>query len=69
MPIYEFKCLKCSKIWEEIQKINDELPKCSECNGNSEKIMSSCNFKFTGTGFYCTDYKNLNTVSDKKQNN
>jgi putative FmdB family regulatory protein len=32
MPIYEYKCLKCSQQFEILQKISDEpLKKCEDC--------------------------------------
>jgi len=30
--------------------------KCEACGGAAERIMSSPNHKYNGTGFYATDY-------------
>ena len=44
MPIYEYLCRKCGKIFEKIQKINEKGNHlaCPSCGGKkSEKILSS----------------------------
>jgi putative FmdB family regulatory protein len=43
MPIYEYQCRKCGKIFEKIQKWNEGpdtvfCPQCGE--GNPEKLLS-----------------------------
>jgi len=44
MPIYEYLCRKCGKIFEKIQKINeggDHLT-CPSCGGKKpDKVLSS----------------------------
>jgi putative FmdB family regulatory protein len=57
MPIYEYKCLKCGKEFEVIQKFSDEpLRKCSDCEGEVRKLISNTSFILKGTGWYATDY-------------
>lgn len=57
MPIYEYKCSKCGKIFEELQKITDKpLTRCKICNGRVERLVSNSSFQFKGTGWYVTDY-------------
>jgi putative FmdB family regulatory protein len=44
MPIYEYRCRKCGKIFEKIQKVNEggESLKCPYCGGQKpEKVLSS----------------------------
>ncbi len=66
MPIYEYKCKKCDKVFEVLQKINSEpLKKCIYCDGKVEKLISVSSFQFKGNGWYDTDYKKKDTV--KKQ--
>ncbi|MFB3884004.1 MAG: zinc ribbon domain-containing protein [Thermodesulfobacteriota bacterium] len=43
MPIYEYRCRKCEKIFEKIQKMAEEGKslKCPYCGeGKPEKILS-----------------------------
>lgn len=57
MPIYEYICTHCKKNFEIFQKITDKPKKrCSECNGNLEKIVSQSSFLLKGSGWYKTDY-------------
>ena len=44
MPIYEYRCRKCGKIFEKIQKVEEggESLKCPYCQGKKpEKVLSS----------------------------
>lgn len=57
MPIYEYKCAECDKIFEAFQKINDDpLTECKFCNGKVEQIISQTSFQLKGGGWYVTDY-------------
>ena len=70
MPIYEYKCLKCSQQFEILQKISDEpLKKCEECGGEVKKQISAPAFRLKGSGWYETDFKtgskkNLSSADD-----
>jgi len=44
MPIYEYQCRKCGKIFEKIQKLNEggNSLTCPYCGGKKpEKVLSS----------------------------
>ena len=44
MPIYEYRCRRCGKVFEKFQKIDEggESLKCPHCGvGKPEKILSS----------------------------
>jgi putative FmdB family regulatory protein len=57
MPIYEYKCQTCGKIFEIIQKFSDEaLTRHDECGGALERLVSTSALQFKGTGWYVTDY-------------
>ncbi len=57
MPIYEYRCKKCGKIFEVLQKINEEpLTQCIECKSPVEKLISASSFQLKGSGWYLTDY-------------
>lgn len=56
MPIFEYKCNKCGKYEEMLQKAK-QIYICS-CAGEMKPIISRSNPHFKGKGFYQTDYKN-----------
>jgi putative FmdB family regulatory protein len=59
MPIYEYKCTKCGRLFELLQKINDPpLSKCLQCGGRAVKTVSAPAIQFKGNGWYVTDYAN-----------
>lgn len=42
MPIYEYICLECGKIYEELSSSSDAEGKCPSCGQkNREKLISS----------------------------
>lgn len=56
MPIYEYKCRKCDKVYEEFQSIHDKpLKYCEVCKGRLQKVFSSVGISFKGSGFYSND--------------
>jgi putative FmdB family regulatory protein len=58
MPIYEYECRSCGKVFEVFQKITEEpLTKCNSCQGQVQRLISQCSFQLKGTGWYVTDYK------------
>jgi putative FmdB family regulatory protein len=58
MPIYEYECSKCGKVFEVFQRITeDPLTKCKSCEGTVNRLISQCSFQLKGTGWYVTDYK------------
>lgn len=57
MPIYEYRCAKCGRTFEKIQKFSDEPVKVHEdCGGEVERLISTSALQFKGSGFYITDY-------------
>lgn len=57
MPIYEYRCKKCSKEFELIQKITDEpASECPDCGGKIERLMSATSFSLKGSGWYKDGY-------------
>ncbi len=62
MPTYEYKCKKCGKEFEIMQRITESaLTQCPEpgCNGEIfRKISKNIGLVFNGSGFYITDYAN-----------
>jgi len=64
MPLYEYKCDRCGKTFEVIQKFSDEpLKMHDECGGSVERLVSPPAFHFKGSGWYVTDYASKNGAS------
>lgn len=65
MPIYEYRCVRCKKVFEVLQNINEEpLTTCIECGAKLEKLVSASSFQFKGSGWYETDYKSKKTKEE-----
>ena len=57
MPIYEYKCDKCGKVFEEHQSIHDKaVTECVHCKGPVKRVFSPIGISFKGSGFHVTDY-------------
>ncbi len=52
MPIYEYRCPKCQKVFEEWSRITDDTPEepCPDCGTPSPRILSSTCFVVEGGG-------------------
>ncbi len=59
MPTYEYKCTKCDKQFELVQRITAEPRKrCPDCRGKVIRLISGGGgIIFKGTGFHVTDYR------------
>ncbi len=57
MPLYEYQCKKCGRVFEVLQRVNDEpLSTHEACGGEVERLISPPAFQFKGSGWYITDY-------------
>ncbi|MCS7241510.1 MAG: hypothetical protein NZ706_02370 [Candidatus Caldatribacterium sp.] len=65
MPIYEYQCLDCGKVFEEWQSFNDKpVSQCPFCKGRVKRLLSrNVGFVFKGSGFYITDYRSKSSSS------
>ena len=62
MPLYEYKCGRCGKTFEVMQKFSDEPLKVHEgCGGEVERLLSAPALQFKGSGWYVTDYARNNS--------
>jgi putative FmdB family regulatory protein len=58
MPLYEYECAHCAKVFEMMQKMSDPaLKACPTCGKSVHKLVSRTSFQLKGTGWYATDYK------------
>lgn len=58
MPIYEYQCPKCGRVFEEWVKASEahrEEP-CPDCGTPSPRILSRTSFVLKGEGWYVSDY-------------
>ena len=57
MPIYEYECPSCAKVFEVQQRISDDpLRKCPDCKGKVKKLVSASSFLLKGGGWYADGY-------------
>lgn len=67
MPIYEYRCRKCSKEFELVQKITDDpATECPDCGGKVERLVSATSFSLKGGGWYKDGYASSGEKSSKK---
>ena len=67
MPLYEYQCVNkdCAETFE-IRHSFDSSPalKCQNCGEAIKRKFSAIPVIYKGTGFYTTDYKQKNSVSE-----
>lgn len=57
MPVYEYECKECDKVFEVQQKIADDpLTECPKCHAPVKKLMSMSSFQLKGGGWYADGY-------------
>lgn len=56
MPIYEYECPQCEKVFEEWGKTGDSHKNCPICGTDSPRIISRTSFVLKGDGWYVSDY-------------
>lgn len=57
MPLYEYRCSKCERVFEVMQKFADApLTVHEDCGGAVERLISPPALQFKGSGWYITDY-------------
>lgn len=57
MPLYEYRCTKCSHRFDKIQKFNDEPETvCPKCGGELQRPLTAPALQFKGSGWYVSDY-------------
>lgn len=66
MPIYEYECPKCGKVFEEWVRSADAAPEkqCPGCATSSPRIISRTSFVLKGDGWYVSDYGYRKGISE-----
>ena len=69
MPLYEYKCLKCGRHTDKIEKVEGpHLRKCPHCGGKVESVITAPAIQFKGSGWYVTDYAGKSPEGGSKEN-
>jgi putative FmdB family regulatory protein len=57
MPVYEYECKECNRVFEVQQKMADApLSNCPQCQAPVKKLMSMTSFQLKGGGWYADGY-------------
>jgi putative FmdB family regulatory protein len=57
LPLYEYRCLKCDRHTDKIEKVDGpHLKKCPHCGGKVESVITAPSIQFKGAGWYVNDY-------------
>jgi len=68
MPIYEYECQKCKKVFEFTQGIKEPKKEtCEECGGSLERIISPSGFVLKGGGWYKDLYSSSKKPESKSE--
>jgi putative FmdB family regulatory protein len=65
LPLYEYRCVKCHRVTEKIERVDGpHLKKCPHCGGKVEQMVSRSAIQFKGSGWYVTDYAGKKAAAD-----
>jgi putative FmdB family regulatory protein len=69
MPTYAYRCRRCGREFEKLQKITDPpRARCPFCKGSAERrITGGGGFLLKGGGFHATDYRSESYRQAAKQ--
>jgi putative FmdB family regulatory protein len=57
LPLYEYRCLKCDRHTDKIEKVDGpHLKKCPHCGGKVESVITAPAIQFKGSGWYVNHY-------------
>lgn len=67
MPLYEYQCTQCNRVFEAIRKFSDpDLTECSQCGGQLERLLSAPAIQFRGSGWYVNDYAKKSSANGRQ---
>ena len=67
MPIYEYLCPACQKVFEEwttVSEAHADKP-CPVCGAASSRVLSNTSFVLKGAGWYVSDYGYRKGIKDE----
>jgi putative FmdB family regulatory protein len=57
LPLFEYKCDKCGRVFEKIEKHSASVTKkCPQCGAKARRQLGAPAIQFKGSGWYVTDY-------------
>lgn len=67
MPVYEYECSVCDKVFEVQQRMSDvPLKNCPDCAGEVRKLVSVSSFQLKGSGWYSDGYSSGSANGNSK---
>jgi putative FmdB family regulatory protein len=64
MPLRDYQCTECDKIYQDVlEKRDEKMLSCEDCGGLVERIMSLTNFQLKGDNWYKKDLYGLKKPS------
>lgn len=68
MPVYEYECSTCEKVFEVQQRMSDDpLTNCPDCDGEVKKLVSMSSFHLKGGGWYSDGYSSTKNGGKEKK--
>jgi putative FmdB family regulatory protein len=65
VPLYEYRCSKCGKTFETLQKFSDApLKRHPQCGGSVKRLVSASSFQLKGGGWYASGYSKESPKSE-----
>lgn len=70
MPLYEFECPACGRVFEELcRTVDTGHAPCPACGQSAPRIVSLSAFALKGSGFHATDYVQRRPGAFKRDGN
>ena len=70
MPLYEFECPACGRVFEELcRTVDTGHAPCPACGRSAPRIVSLSAFALKGSGFHATDYVKRRPGAFKRDGN
>jgi len=69
MPIYDYKCEKCGRVFEITHSFDDKAPdscRAENCDGTLRRMFSPPTIIFKGSGWHINDYGRGNGPAPKR---
>jgi putative FmdB family regulatory protein len=68
MPIYEFRCARCGKLAEVVQRVGERSPPCPHCGSKRmSRAVSRTSFHLKGGGWHADLYATPRPAGDKAE--
>ena len=51
MALHDYECIECGHTFEVMQSSNKPNPECTECRGETRRLISRSSFRLKGDGW------------------